>query len=600
MISVYWRDLFEVMPRRVSLAIGLLVLVGFTEGVGLLLLIPLLQLIGLDLGAGPAGVIGDAIRSAVTGVGLTPTLGAVLALYVGVIVSNALLSRWANLMATSVAHEHAAGLRAILQAAITRADWTFHTRSRNAHLTQVLWTEVSRVIIGTSALLTLLTRTLMACVYLALALVVAPLITLGVALVGVALFVLFRRHVRRAHQIGKAIVAANADMHDAISESLAGVKITKGHGVEAKYIEAFAKLAQHVARLYVTSSKVQLDVGLWFKATSAVLLSAFVYLALTVFGVSTAGLILLLFVFARLMPMAQGLQKTYQSFVGAMPAYDSVIDLLKRCEAAAEDPSAPTGAALRGRIEVDELTYGYDPGRPVLRGVTLTIADGETTAIVGPSGGGKSTLVDLLIGLLTPQSGRIVVGSAVLSRANLQDWRASVGYVPQEAFMFHDTVRNNLLVTKPTASEAELWAALRAASAESFVADLPEGLETLLGDRGVRVSGGERQRLALARALVRGPSLLVLDEATSNLDVENERRVQRAIDELRGSVTIVTIAHRIATVRNADMIYVLEAGTIVEAGAWDALIEIEQGRFRRLCIEQGLVEAGPRPLGVSS
>ena len=595
-IATYWRGLWRAMPRRVALAIGLLVLVGFTEGVGLLLMIPLLQLIGLDLGAGPVGFIGDAVRSVVAGIGLTPTLGAVLVLYVGVIVSNAFLLRSANLVATSVAHEHAARLRATLQAAIARADWTFHTRSRNAHLTQVLSTEISRVVIATGALLTLSTRVLIASVYAGLALVLAPPLAMGVALAALALFALFRRHVRRAHQIGAAIVAANAAMHDAISENLAGVKITKSHGVETRYVEAFSDLAHRVAHLYVASSKIQLDVSFWFRTASALLLSAFVYLALAAFNVSTAGLLLLLFVFARLVPMAQSLQNTYQSFVAAIPAYDSVVDLMQRCEAAAESAGSATGASLRGAIAVESLTFEYDLDRPVLHGVTLTIAPGETTAIVGPSGGGKSTLVDLLIGLLVPQSGRIAVGNEVLDGSNLQDWRASVGYVPQEAFMFHDTVRNNLLVTKPEASELELWAALKAASADSFAAKLPEGLETVLGDRGVRISGGERQRLALARALLRRPSLLVLDEATSNLDAENERRVQSAIDDLRGSVTIVTIAHRIATVRNADMIYVLEAGNIVEAGEWDELVAVEHGRFRHLCIEQGLIEAGERPL----
>ena len=217
------------------------------------------------------------------------------------------------------------------------------------------------------------------------------------------------------------------------------------------------------------------------------------------------------------------------------------------------------------------------------------IPAGRTTAIVGPSGGGKSTLADLLIGLLTAGEGRVVVDGRTLDASWLQAWRASIGYVPQDAFVFHASVRANLLVARPEASDDEVWAALEAASARAFVARMPTGLDTVLGDRGVRISGGERQRIALARALLREPALLVLDEATSNLDVENERRVQQAVDALRGHVTIVMIAHRLATVRNADHIHVVEAGKVIESGSWPELVSRPAGRFRAMCVEQGLV-----------
>jgi ATP-binding cassette, subfamily C, bacterial len=195
---------------------------------------------------------------------------------------------------------------------------------------------------------------------------------------------------------------------------------------------------------------------------------------------------------------------------------------------------------------------------------------------------------------LTPDDGALTVDGRRLDASWLQGWRNSVGYVPQDAFVFHASVRANLLVTRPEASDDDVWAALEQASARAFVERMPEGLDTVLGDRGVRISGGERQRIALARALLRRPALLVLDEATSNLDVDNERHVQRAVDSLRGRWTIVMIAHRLATVRNADSIHVVEAGRVVESGTWDELVALGEGRFRAMCVEQGLVD-GPRP-----
>jgi ATP-binding cassette subfamily C protein len=219
--------------------------------------------------------------------------------------------------------------------------------------------------------------------------------------------------------------------------------------------------------------------------------------------------------------------------------------------------------------------------------VSLSIAAGQTTAIVGPSGSGKSTLADLLLGLIVPEQGRVLVDETPLTPDLLPSWRDQIGYVPQDSFHFHDTVRANLLWARPEASEGELWEALEIAAA-GFVARLPQGLDTVLGDRGVLLSGGERQRIALARALLRRPAILILDEATSSLDSENERRVQEAIERLHGRLTIVVITHRLTAVRATDAIHVLEAGRLVESGDWHSLLNASAGRFRVMCAAQGL------------
>jgi ATP-binding cassette subfamily C protein len=208
--------------------------------------------------------------------------------------------------------------------------------------------------------------------------------------------------------------------------------------------------------------------------------------------------------------------------------------------------------------------------------------------VVGPSGAGKSTLADLILGLIAPVRGRILVDERPLTPDRIPAWREHVGYVAQETFLFHDTVRANLQWARPGASDAAIRAALAAAAATEMVDRLPRGLDTVLGDRGERLSGGERQRLALARALLRQPALLVLDEATSHLDSENERRIQAAIEQLHRHVTILVITHRLSTVRLADVIHVVEDGRIVESGDWDSLLSREKGRFRALCLAQGL------------
>ncbi len=266
-----------------------------------------------------------------------------------------------------------------------------------------------------------------------------------------------------------------------------------------------------------------------------------------------------------------------------MPALAASLDMETRCREAAE------GLAEGGQESLDfnrecrlrRIRFSYRLEQELFDEVNLAIPAPRTTALFGPSGAGKSTIADLLMGLLQPDSGEIEVDGRPLSTADLPAWRRRIGYVPQDVFLFHDTVRANLLWARPEAEEAEIWQALGRASAD-FVRQLSQGLETEIGERGVRLSGGERQRLALARALLIRPKLLILDEATSNLDVDNERRIQEALAELRGQMTIVIIAHRPSSIRHADQIVVVEDGRIVECGSWEELHERTDSRLATL------------------
>jgi len=324
---------------------------------------------------------------------------------------------------------------------------------------------------------------------------------------------------------------------------------------------------------------------MWFDVAAVSLLCLVTFLAIRFLSVPPAELLLLLFVFMRLAPQLAALQHAYQNVVVDLPAFTSIMATIQSCEEAAEPAADPEPVPFAREIRVDHVDFGY-PGVPVLRGVTVTIPAGLTVAIVGTSGAGKSTLADLVLGLLTPEAGRILVDGVPLTAGRMAGWRQQVGYVPQETFLVHDSVRANLLWAAPHATGEELWTALKSASA-GFVADLPNGIDTVIGDRGVLLSGGERQRLAFARALLRRPRLLILDEATSSLDSENERVIEQAANALHGRVAILLITHRLATVRRADMIYVLDGGRIVESGPWDELINAG-GRFQALCLAQGL------------
>ena len=245
---------------------------------------------------------------------------------------------------------------------------------------------------------------------------------------------------------------------------------------------------------------------------------------------------------------------------------------------------APSSRRLRGAVRFEHVRFRY-PSRPeveVLRGLSLTAEPGQRIALVGPSGAGKSTIVSLLLRFYDPDGGRLLLDGRPAGEFPLRDLRAAMAVVPQEVLLFGGSIAENIAYGRPGASPAEIEQAAREANAHDFIAGFPEGYATLVGERGVKVSGGQRQRLAIARAILKDPAILILDEATSALDSESERLVQDALERLLPGRTSFTIAHRLSTVRAADRIYVLENGAVAESGTHDELVTRENGVYRRL------------------
>jgi ATP-binding cassette subfamily C protein len=292
-------------------------------------------------------------------------------------------------------------------------------------------------------------------------------------------------------------------------------------------------------------------------------------------------------IFSRLWPRISGIQSTLEQLGNIIPSFNTLIEIKSEClreqEIKDECTDSPSNL-LKHEITCKNISFRYHMNQPIyaLERIHLRIPANQMTAIVGPSGAGKSTLIDLLMGLNQPETGKVLVDGIPLTRNNLLSLRRSLSYVPQDPFLFNASVRENLLMIESNATEAQIWKALEFSSAAEFVRKLPQGLDTLIGDRGIRLSGGERQRIVLARAIMRKPSILVLDEATSALDSENERKIQEAIDQLKGKMTIIVIAHRLSTIRNADQVIVLDKGRIVQTGKFHQLAMEKKGMFRHL------------------
>ena len=415
-------------------------------------------------------------------------------------------------------------------------------------------------------------------------------VTIG-ALMLLPVFLIPARWVgRRLAALSREQMGLNAEMSGMMTErfNVAGALLVKLFGRPAQESEGFASRASRVRDIGVT---IALQNRAFFVALTLVtsLATALVYGIggnLAVDGTLTLGTLLaLVALLARLYGPLTALSNVRIDIMTALVSFERVFEVLDLTPLVDESPDARPLPPDAADIELDEVSFRYPRAdevslaslegiataeRPVhgmtLIDVSLRVEPGQMVALVGPSGAGKTTITALVSRLYDPTSGAVRIGGVDLRDATLASLTDTVGVVTQDAHMFHDTIRNNLVYARPDATDEQVWDALRAAQIDGLVSSLPDGLDTMVGDRGYRLSGGEKQRMAIARLMLKAPQVVILDEATAHLDSESESAVQRALDTaLRGRTSLV-IAHRLSTVRNADAILVIEAGRVVERG----------------------------------
>jgi ABC-type multidrug transport system fused ATPase/permease subunit len=563
-------DFLAFAGLRAVFAAIFLIAGAFLEGMGLLLLVPLLSVVlGASSGTARLDQFTAWCLSLVPGASQSVQLVAVLLLFGLVMALRAFVIFNRDLILARLQIGFVESHRLHIISQLSRSPWNVITRLRHARITHVLGPDIQACADASALLLHLAVAGTMLLGHGILMLLLSPSLALVIFVMLGAGALILRPVLRRSRNLGQSLTDANLILVTNTSQFLAALKLAVSQNLQQGFVAGFETNLSESAARRMEFARQRTTTQLTLVSAGAVIASLIILAGVGVFGTSAASLLAFLFVLSRMTgPLAQ-FQGGAQQIFHSLPAYRKIRELESELRSEElPEPSAPLPGFAGHSISFENVSFWHEGGAPTadraggVYNVALEIAAGAFVGLRGPSGAGKSTFCDLLVGLYPPREGVMKVDGRPLAGRLVPAWRSSLSYVSQEPFLFHDTIRANLLWAAPGSSEEELWDALRMASGEGFVRALDLGLDTIVGDRGSLLSGGERQRIAIARALLRKPCLLILDEATNAIDPPTEAALLGRLSKAEPRPTIVMVSHRDESLHYCERIIELRDGRI--------------------------------------
>ncbi|SFK48885.1 ATP-binding cassette, subfamily C [Nitrosomonas aestuarii] len=546
-----------VFPRRSAFVILALLVAGVAEGLSLTALLPLLS-IAVGESSGDSG-IGQFMEDALRKIGIEPTLDMILIIIVGGMFTKGLILLLANRQVGYTVAHVATALRLNLIEALLASRWQYYLRQPVGSLANSVATEAYRAANGFEHSVNVLALATQVLVYALVAVFISWQATLASLFIGLFLLIVLHRLVRATRRAGANQTQLLRHLLTYLSDVLNSVKSLKAmarDNVADAILRDQTKQLEKATRHEVMSRAALMALQ---EPILAAITAAGLYLALVVWQLSLPEVMVMVFLLTRILGLLNKTQRKYQQLAVQESAYWALRKAAEDAADAAERRSGTDEPHLQQGILLRNVQFSYDK-KIIFKQLDIEIPIKTFTAVTGPSGVGKSTLIDLLCGLAEPNAGEVLIDGKSLHELDMRRWRHMIGYVSQDTILLHDTVMNNILVGEPALTAEDAERALRQAGAWDFVIALPDGMQTIVGERGGLLSGGQRQRIAIARALAHAPVFLILDEPTSALDPESEKTICETLQQLSKQLTIIAVSHQPAVINAADRVFILSEG----------------------------------------